>query len=91
MVCRCQTSSIRRVSRPITGAMNRSRRPNTSRAAIAVAIVGTPLALSIRIPVGTMVSGVIGRRAAFLVLIGLSPLLALIGCVIFLNRKAGFA
>ncbi|MFK4057979.1 MULTISPECIES: hypothetical protein [unclassified Brevundimonas] len=59
--------------------------------AIAVAIVGTPLALSIGIPVGTMVSGVIGRRAAFLVLIGLSPLLALIGCVIFLNRKAGFA
>ncbi|MNK14054.1 Purine efflux pump PbuE [compost metagenome] len=43
--------------------------------AIALAMVGTPLALSIGIPAGTMVSGLIGWRAVFLMMSGLSILL----------------
>lgn len=43
--------------------------------AIAVAMVGTPLALSIGIPAGTLLGGVIGWRAVFLILSGLSLLL----------------
>lgn len=43
--------------------------------AIALAMVGTPLALSIGIPAGTMVSGLIGWRAVFLMMSGLSLLL----------------
>lgn len=43
--------------------------------AIALAMVGTPLALSIGIPAGTMVSSLIGWRAVFLMMSGLSLLL----------------
>lgn len=43
--------------------------------AIAVAMVGTPLALSIGIPAGTLLGGVIGWRAVFLIMSGLSLLL----------------
>ena len=43
--------------------------------AIALAMVGTPLALSIGIPAGTMISGLIGWRAVFLMMSGLSLLL----------------
>ena len=43
--------------------------------AIALAMLGTPLALSIGIPAGTMVSGLIGWRAVFLMMSGLSLLL----------------
>ncbi|WP_436355796.1 MFS transporter [Brevundimonas sp. CEF1] len=43
--------------------------------AIALAMVGTPLALSIGIPAGTMVSGLIGWRSVFLMMSGLSLLL----------------
>lgn len=49
--------------------------------AIAVAMVGTPLALSIGIPAGTLLGGVIGWRAVFLILSGLSLLLVgWVGC-----------
>jgi predicted MFS family arabinose efflux permease len=43
--------------------------------AIAVAMVGTPLALSIGIPAGTLLGGIIGWRAVFLIMSGLSLLL----------------
>jgi predicted MFS family arabinose efflux permease len=43
--------------------------------AIAVAMVGTPLALAIGIPAGTLLGGMIGWRAVFLILSGLSLLL----------------
>ncbi|MFB7881915.1 MFS transporter [Brevundimonas diminuta] len=43
--------------------------------AIALAMAGTPLALSVGIPAGTMVSGLIGWRAVFLMMSGLSLLL----------------
>lgn len=43
--------------------------------AIALAMVGTPLALSIGIPAGTMVSGLIGWRTVFLMMSALSLLL----------------
>ncbi|EKY27711.1 transporter, major facilitator family protein [Brevundimonas diminuta 470-4] len=43
--------------------------------AIALAMVGTPLALSIGIPAGTWLGGLIGWRAVFLMMSGLSLLL----------------
>lgn len=43
--------------------------------AIALAMVGTPLALSIGIPAGAMVGGLIGWQAVFLLMSGLSLLL----------------
>jgi predicted MFS family arabinose efflux permease len=43
--------------------------------AMAVAMVGTPLALSIGIPAGTLLGGLVGWRTVFLMLSGLSILL----------------
>lgn len=43
--------------------------------AIAVAMVGTPLALAIGIPAGTLLGSVIGWRAVFMIMSGLSLLL----------------
>lgn len=43
--------------------------------AMAVAMVGTPLALSIGIPAGTLLGGLVGWRAVFLMMSGLSILL----------------
>ena len=49
--------------------------------ALALAIVGTPVALSLGVPTGTFVGGVIGWRAAFM---GMSAVtLALIGWVLW--------
>ncbi|MCC0804653.1 MFS transporter [Methylobacterium sp. W2] len=43
--------------------------------AIAIAMVGAPLALSIGIPVGTLLGGLVGWRPVFLILSGLSVVL----------------
>lgn len=43
--------------------------------AIAVAMVGTPLALSIGVPAGTLLGGLIGWRAIFMIMSGLSAVL----------------
>ncbi|MFR0673343.1 MFS transporter [Enterobacterales bacterium AW_CKDN230030176-1A_HGKHYDSX7] len=50
-------------------------RPEQTGAAMAVAMVGVPLALSLGVPLGTLLGGWIGWRGSFLMLSGLAMLL----------------